>query len=183
MCSGLQRLEPLFTPLRERCFALPACPPRLVRRSARVCCFELSAHRFSHIRSPTSTPRSTSQQKPLSARSMRSSGPSVRPQLGSSLVALANLHFPLDEVYFTIKPSAGIQATSFTAGDKVCIATDKLLPIERFLPQPKAAGVAKKSRGRGGAAGGRGRGGDRGRGGRGGGRGAPRGGRLVFSLS
>lgn len=103
------------------------------------------------------------------------------PTFGASL-SLANLHLPSDEVYFTIKPSAGIQATSFTAGDKVCIATDKLLPIERFLPQPKAAGVAKKARGRGGAAGGRGRGGDRGRGGRGGGRGAPRGGRLVSLL-
>ncbi|KWU43348.1 hypothetical protein RHOSPDRAFT_8056, partial [Rhodotorula sp. JG-1b] len=45
---------------------------------------------------------------------------------------------PINEVYFTIKPSAGIVATSFSAGDKVCISTDKLLPIERFLPQPKA---------------------------------------------
>lgn len=66
-----------------------------------------------------------------------------------------------DEVYFTIKPSAGIVATSFTAGDKVCIGTDKLLPIERFLPQPKApAGAKPKKRGgaggRGGARGGRG---------------------------
>ncbi|SCZ98856.1 BZ3500_MvSof-1268-A1-R1_Chr3-1g05666 [Microbotryum saponariae] len=82
-----------------------------------------------------------------------------------------------DEVYFTIKPSAGIQAASFTAGDKVCIGTDKLLPIERFLPQPKVPGVAKRGgRGRGapgGARGGRGRGAP---GGRGGGRGAPRGG-------
>ncbi|KDE07336.1 hypothetical protein MVLG_02378 [Microbotryum lychnidis-dioicae p1A1 Lamole] len=84
---------------------------------------------------------------------------------------------PINEVYFTIKPSAGIQATSFTAGDKVCIGTDKLLPIERFLPQPKVPGVAKRGgRGRGapgGARGGRGRGAP---GGRGGGRGAPRGG-------
>ncbi|GAA5946445.1 hypothetical protein JCM5350_007602 [Sporobolomyces pararoseus] len=88
---------------------------------------------------------------------------------------------PINEVYFTIKPSAGIVATSFTAGDKVCIGTDKLLPIERFLPQPKApAGAKPKKRGgaggRGGARGrggppGRGRGAPRGRGGPGGGRG------------
>ncbi|KAI5478594.1 snoRNP protein, H/ACA ribonucleoprotein complex subunit 1, GAR1 [Pseudohyphozyma bogoriensis] len=50
---------------------------------------------------------------------------------------------PINEVYFTIKPSNGILATSFTAGDKVCIGTDKLLPIERFLPQPKAAVVKR----------------------------------------
>jgi hypothetical protein len=99
-----------------------------------------------------------------------------------------------DEVYFTIKPSNGILATSFTAGDPVCIGADKLLPIERFLPQPKSAAV-KRGRGAGrGAAGGRGggRGGDRGRGGfsarGGGGRGGDRGrggGRyvLVCSLS
>ncbi|GAA5829628.1 hypothetical protein JCM5353_003104 [Sporobolomyces roseus] len=92
---------------------------------------------------------------------------------------------PINEVYFTIKPSAGIVATSFSAGDKVCIGTDKLLPIERFLPQPKApAGAKPKKRGgaaggRGGARGGRGGPPGRGRGGppmRGGrGRGAPRG--------
>ncbi|GAA6027902.1 hypothetical protein JCM8097_001773 [Rhodosporidiobolus ruineniae] len=98
---------------------------------------------------------------------------------------------PINEVYFTIKPSAGIVATSFTAGDKVCIGTDKLLPIERFLPQPKApAGAKPKKRGgAGGARGGRG-GAPRGRGSFGGGRGggfsggrgggAPRGGRGGF---
>ncbi|BGP38817.1 H/ACA snoRNP pseudouridylase subunit [Rhodotorula kratochvilovae] len=75
---------------------------------------------------------------------------------------------PINEVYFTIKPQAGIVATSFTAGDKVCISTDKLLPIERFLPQPKAPAGSKPKK-RGGAAGGRG------------GRGAPRGGRGGFS--
>ncbi|GAA6061639.1 hypothetical protein JCM10212_002516 [Sporobolomyces blumeae] len=81
---------------------------------------------------------------------------------------------PINEVYFTIKPSAGIVATSFSAGDKVCIGTDKLLPIERFLPQPKApAGPKPKKRG---GAGGRGGGGRGGRGGPPGrGRGAPRG--------
>ncbi|KAK5172971.1 H/ACA snoRNP pseudouridylase subunit [Saxophila tyrrhenica] len=80
---------------------------------------------------------------------------------------------PLNQVFFTIKPQEGIQATSFKQGDKFFIGGDKLLPLEKFLPKPKpppgAARVKKASRG-----------GDRGgRGGRGGftsrGRGAPRG--------
>lgn len=45
---------------------------------------------------------------------------------------------PINEVYFTIKMDAGMQATSFKADDKVYISGDKLLPIERFLPKPKA---------------------------------------------
>lgn len=78
---------------------------------------------------------------------------------------------PMNQVYFTIKPQEGIISTSFKAGDKFYIGGDKLLPIERFLPQPKAAGVKKpKGSGRGGA-----RGAPRGRGGFGAGRGAPRG--------
>lgn len=102
---------------------------------------------------------------------------------------------PLNEVFFTIKCSEGVQATSFKDGDKFYIAPDKLLPIERFLPKPKVVGPPKpkkkKASGRGGAPGGRGgfsrggfsRGG--GRGGRGGfsrggfggaSRGGPRGG-------
>ncbi|KAK0610505.1 Gar1/Naf1 RNA binding region-domain-containing protein [Bombardia bombarda] len=102
---------------------------------------------------------------------------------------------PINQVYFTIKPSEGIQATSFKHGDKFYIAGEKLLPLEKFLPRPKpppgtVSKVKKPSRG--GARGGRGgpggfsRGGSRGgfgaRGGsggfsRGGGRGggAPRG--------
>ncbi|TNY24544.1 Gar1/Naf1 RNA binding region-domain-containing protein [Rhodotorula diobovata] len=75
---------------------------------------------------------------------------------------------PINEVYFTIKPQAGIVATSFTAGDKVCISTDKLLPIERFLPQPKAPAGPKKKRGAAGGGGRGGRGAPRGRGGPGG---------------
>lgn len=98
---------------------------------------------------------------------------------------------PLNEVYFTVKLQDGIQATSFKANDKVYIAGDKLLPLERFLPKPKAVngsskplgkqGMVQKKAGRGGfSAGGRGgfsaggRGGSRGgfsAGGRGGGRG------------
>lgn len=44
---------------------------------------------------------------------------------------------PINQVYFTIKPSEGIQATSFEKGAKVYIGGDKLLPLERFLPKPK----------------------------------------------
>ncbi|KAK3620387.1 H/ACA snoRNP pseudouridylase subunit [Elasticomyces elasticus] len=74
---------------------------------------------------------------------------------------------PLNQVYFTIKPQEGIQATSFKAGDKFYIGGDKLLPLERFLPKPKpppGAPKVKKPRG-GGDRGGRGRGAPRGRGG------------------
>ncbi|KAK0611111.1 Gar1/Naf1 RNA binding region-domain-containing protein [Immersiella caudata] len=99
---------------------------------------------------------------------------------------------PINQVYFTIKPSEGIQATSFKFGDKFYISGEKLLPLEKFLPKPKpppgAPKVKKPSRGgaRGGPGGfsrGGGRGGGRGgfggsRGGGGfsrGGGGAPRG--------
>lgn len=81
---------------------------------------------------------------------------------------------PINSVYFTIKPSEGIQAGSFKSGDKFYIASEKLMPLERFLPKPKplpgAPKVKKPSRGggRGGFGGGRG--------GFGGGRGGPRGG-------
>ncbi|KAI0597140.1 Gar1/Naf1 RNA binding region-domain-containing protein [Biscogniauxia sp. FL1348] len=95
---------------------------------------------------------------------------------------------PLNQVYFTIKPSEGIQAASFKPGDKFYIGSEKLLPFERFLPRPKPpAGAPKvKKPSRGGSGGFGGRGGGRGgpiRGGRGGGggRGGPsRGGRGGF---
>lgn len=71
---------------------------------------------------------------------------------------------PLNQVYFTIKPQDGIQATSFKSGDKFYIGGDKLLPIEKFLPKPKPApGAPKIKKPRGAGAAGRG------------GRGAPRG--------
>jgi H/ACA ribonucleoprotein complex subunit 1 len=72
---------------------------------------------------------------------------------------------PINQVYFTIKPSEGIQATSFKEGDKFYIGSEKLLPLEKFLPKPKPAGGAPKVK----RAGGRG-------GPRGAGRGGPRGG-------
>lgn len=76
---------------------------------------------------------------------------------------------PLNQVYFTIKPQEGIQASSFKQGDKFYIGGDKLLPLEKFLPKPKpppGAPKVKKPRGD--------------RGGRGG-RGGPRGGRGMMS--
>lgn len=85
---------------------------------------------------------------------------------------------PINEVYFTIKPSEGVKAESFKEGDKFYIGPDKLLPLERFLPKPKVVGPKPKRAGqRGGAS--RGRGGSRGtfgRGGFGGSRGGARGG-------
>ncbi|KAI1207441.1 Gar1/Naf1 RNA binding region-domain-containing protein [Annulohypoxylon truncatum] len=94
---------------------------------------------------------------------------------------------PINQVYFTIKPSEGIQAASFKPGDRFYIGAEKLLPLEKFLPKPKpppgAPKVKKPSRGGGGRGGGRG-GPIRGGGGRGGGgfsRGGPsRGGRGSF---
>ncbi|EEQ41784.1 putative H ACA ribonucleoprotein complex subunit [Clavispora lusitaniae] len=84
---------------------------------------------------------------------------------------------PLNEVFFTIKPSEGVQASSFKDGDKFYISPDKLLPLERFLPKPKEVGPKpKRKAGPGASRGGRGgfggRGGSRGGfGGRGGARG------------
>ncbi|KAJ2607775.1 H/ACA snoRNP pseudouridylase subunit [Coemansia sp. RSA 1365] len=71
---------------------------------------------------------------------------------------------PINEVYFTVKLQDGVVATSFKSADRVYIAPDKLLPLERFLPKPKVAGGVKK---RGAAAGGRGGGGRGGFGARG----------------
>lgn len=62
---------------------------------------------------------------------------------------------PINDVFFTIKPTEGIQPSSFKAGDKFYIGTDKLLPLERFLPKPPAPKV-KKPKAIGGARGGRG---------------------------
>ncbi|KAL7905707.1 Gar1 domain-containing protein [Trichoderma velutinum] len=84
---------------------------------------------------------------------------------------------PINQVFFTIKPSEGIQAGSFKEGDKFYIAPEKLLPLDKFLPKPKPPPGAPKpkraggsSRGgpRGGGRGGFSRGGGGGFGGRGG---------------
>lgn len=78
---------------------------------------------------------------------------------------------PINQVYFTIKPTEGIQATSFKEGDKFFIDGAKTLPLDRFLPKPKPLPGAPKPKRAGGSRGGA-RGGFGGRGGRG----APRGG-------
>ncbi|KAJ8448566.1 LOW QUALITY PROTEIN: hypothetical protein Cgig2_012210 [Carnegiea gigantea] len=87
--------------------------------------------------------------------------------------------------YFSVKMLEGIVATSYSPGDKFYIDPAKLLPLARFLPQPKGqAQAARGGRGGGGGRGGRGGrggGGFRGRGGPGRGRGGPpRGGRGGF---
>ncbi|ORY26718.1 Gar1/Naf1 RNA binding region-domain-containing protein [Naematelia encephala] len=52
---------------------------------------------------------------------------------------------PINEVFFTVKMDAGVQAGSFHKEDKVYIGGDKLLPIDRFLPKPKVAGAKPES--------------------------------------
>lgn len=50
----------------------------------------------------------------------------------------------INEMYFTIKMSEGMVANSFKSGDKVFIGGDKLLPIDRFIPQPKVLGPKRE---------------------------------------
>ncbi|ESQ49696.1 hypothetical protein EUTSA_v10021561mg [Eutrema salsugineum] len=76
---------------------------------------------------------------------------------------------PINESLFSIKMMEGIVATSYAPGDKFFIDPGKLLPLARFLPQPKGQSAGGRGRGRGVG----GRGPPRGRGGRG----PPRGGR------
>ena len=45
---------------------------------------------------------------------------------------------PINQVYFSVKMSEGMVASSFKKGEKIYIADDKLLPLERFLPRPNA---------------------------------------------
>ncbi|CAL1382421.1 unnamed protein product [Linum trigynum] len=80
---------------------------------------------------------------------------------------------PINESFFSIKMMEGIVASSYAPGDKFFIDPNKLLPLARFLPQPKGQATATRG-GRGGGRGGGFRGGGRGGGFRG--RGAPRGG-------
>jgi H/ACA ribonucleoprotein complex subunit 1 len=47
---------------------------------------------------------------------------------------------PINDVYFSVKMSEGMVASSFKKGDKVYIGPDKLLPMDRFLPKPKVMG-------------------------------------------
>ena len=80
----------------------------------------------------------------------------------------------IQEVYFSVKAANGISATSFKTGDKLFINPLKLLPLERFLPQPKGSGGAPGGgRGKGGKGGGKGGKGMKGRGSPGKGKGSP----------
>ncbi|CAF2136506.1 BnaA02g04000D [Brassica napus] len=85
---------------------------------------------------------------------------------------------PINESLFSIKMMEGIVATSYTEGDKFYINPLKLMPLAKFLPQPKGQSTGGRGRGRG-ASRGRGgfstRGAPRGRGGFSSFRGAPRG--------
>jgi H/ACA ribonucleoprotein complex subunit 1 len=95
---------------------------------------------------------------------------------------------PINQVSFTVKADAGIKPASFKSGDKFFISSDKVLPLEKFLPKPpqpkvkkpkSAGGVSKPTSGgfRGGRGGARGGGFSRGGGSfRGGNRGGSRGG-------
>ncbi|XP_077247784.1 putative H/ACA ribonucleoprotein complex subunit 1-like protein 1 [Tasmannia lanceolata] len=81
---------------------------------------------------------------------------------------------PINESYFSVKMMEGVIAASYSAGDKFYIDPAKLLPLARFLPQPKGQAQAGfRGGGRGGGRGGRGGGGFRGRAGPRGGRGGP----------
>ncbi len=47
---------------------------------------------------------------------------------------------PMTRYMFTVKLQEGIIATSFKPNDKVYVGTDKLLPMDRFVPKPKIPG-------------------------------------------
>jgi rRNA processing protein Gar1 len=65
----------------------------------------------------------------------------------------------IQEVYFSVKAADGISATSFKKGDKLFINPEKLLPLQRFLPQPGGSGGGGKGKGGGkGGKGGKGKG-------------------------
>merc|ERR1711907_790565 len=67
----------------------------------------------------------------------------------------------ITNVMFSVKTDEGAQASSYQDGDKVYINPMKLLPLERFLPQPK--GAISKSGGKGKGKG-KGKGGSKGKG-------------------
>jgi len=99
----------------------------------------------------------------------------------SSIGRVDEILGPINQVYFTIKVSEGIVASSLKKDTEVYIGSDKLLPLERFLPKPKAPKGPKVKKSTGGSSSFSGRGFRGGRGGGGGARGGrggpPRGGR------
>jgi len=82
----------------------------------------------------------------------------------------------IQELLFSVKPATGMEATSFKAGDKLYINPEKLLPLQRFLPQPKGAGGGG-GKGKGGGGKGIGKGFGKGKGGKGKGDGKGKGGK------
>jgi H/ACA ribonucleoprotein complex subunit 1 len=54
---------------------------------------------------------------------------------------------PINQAYFSVKMAEGMVASSFKKGDKVFISGEKLLPLERFLPKPKASRTSCSPRG------------------------------------
>merc|ERR1719446_708795 len=63
----------------------------------------------------------------------------------------------ITNVMFTVKMEENMSADSYSKGDKVYINPAKLLPMERFLPQPKSA-ISKSPGGKGKGKGGKGKG-------------------------
>lgn len=57
-------------------------------------------------------------------------------------------------MHFSVKLSQGMVSSSFKADQKIYVAPEKLLPLQRFLPRPAAPKGVSKPGGRGGARGG-----------------------------
>lgn len=60
----------------------------------------------------------------------------------------------IKDVHFSVKLSQGMVSSSFKADQKIYVAPEKLLPLQRFLPRPAAPKGVSKPGGRGGARGG-----------------------------
>lgn len=56
----------------------------------------------------------------------------------SSIGKVDEILGPINQVYFTVKVADGIVASSLKKDTKLYIGSDKLLPLDRFLPKPKA---------------------------------------------
>merc|ERR1719491_1142008 len=54
---------------------------------------------------------------------------------------------PINAFYFSVKPAEGIKPDSFKKGKKLYIDNQKLLPLQRFLPQA-GGGKGKKGKGK-----------------------------------
>lgn len=79
-------------------------------------------------RSPTSTPPSTSKTR---CATLDIGDGAFSDQKKTTIGKVDEILGPINQVYFTIKPQEGIQATSFKEGDKFYIGGDKLLPLEK----------------------------------------------------